>query len=76
LTKLQLKVSKKKLHFSLGQLVVPAKEPDAKPYCICGFLPIGGWENYNADYAAVQISKRGKIKNRIFEQKDLKPYKK
>jgi hypothetical protein len=73
---LELKVAKKKLHFQLGQLVVPVEEPDAKPYCISGFLPTGAYEDHGADYVAVQITRRGKFKNRTFKQKDLKPYKK
>lgn len=75
LMRLELKVAKKKLHFQLGQLVVPVEEPYAKPYCIGGFLPIGAYEDHNADYVALQISPKGKLKNRIFHQKELKPYK-
>ena len=74
LMRLELKVAKKKLSFHLGQLVIPVEEPNSKPFCIGGFLPIGAHEDHNADYVALQISPKGKLKNRIFHQKELKPF--
>lgn len=71
---LELKASKKKLHFELGQLVVPIQEPDIKPFCVSGFLPIGSYHNHNADYQLKKLTRKGKIKCIELEQNEIKAY--
>lgn len=73
---LQLKVSKKKLIYPLGQLVVPVSEPDVRPFCIAGLLPSGSYQNHKADYQLKQITRKGKIKCIAVKQNEIKPYQK
>lgn len=72
---LELKVSKKKLIYPMGQLVVPVAEPKLKPFCIAGFLPIGSYQNHEADYSLKQLTRKGKIKCIALKQNEIKPYK-
>lgn len=71
---LELKVKKKQLHFHLGQLVVPVAEPELKPFCIAGFLPMGSYHNHDADYSLKQLTRKGKIKCIALKQNEIKPY--
>jgi hypothetical protein len=71
---LELKANKKKLHLKLGQLVVPVQEPEIKPFCVAGFLPIGSYQNHDADYQLKQLTRKGKIKCIALKQNEIKSY--